>query len=540
MKPLPERPHPEHLKKQAKQLLADCRHGEADALARFRAFLPAAKGREDTAITAMKLRLHDAQSCLAREYGFVSWTDLMRCVEVIRDSDSDAAALAAAFCRLVYAGDVAGGMNCYRPSAAARLLQRHPDIATHDPWVACAAGNIELITQQNRDDPGWVNRTGGPLRLTPLIAVTHSGLLQVPDFRDRLRDAVGLLLDAGADPAVTVGSRWGASLETESTDHRLSALYGAAGVNHDALLVRRLLTAGADPDDGESLYHSLESPDCTALLLQAGATVTGTNALFRVLDLGDLGTLKLLLSHAGDAPELKGSKLLFWAIRRRCSPGHFRALLDAGVDAKGVSKAGLTPACQALRYGLPEVAAMLDDAGDTDDSEAFIAACARVNRQEAVRILERRPDLPASLSEEQLKMLPELAEAGCADAVRLMVDLGWPITVRGGDWSASALNQAVFRGNAPLAQYLMERGAGWREEHGFGDNVCGTLSWASWNRPVPDGDWAACADALMDHGLPQVSRDPSSPGAVLVGGKRYLFSDEVTDVLLERSEVSTE
>ncbi|PSJ19586.1 hypothetical protein CVH10_22080, partial [Halomonas sp. ND22Bw] len=85
-----------------------------------------------------------------------------------------------------------------------------------------------------------------------------------PAFRDRLRDCARLLLDAGADPNETIGSRWPpASLAAPAEDVRLSALYGAAGLNRDEGLTGLLLAAGADPNDGESLYHSLEEPACT-------------------------------------------------------------------------------------------------------------------------------------------------------------------------------------------------------------------------------------------------------------------------------------
>jgi hypothetical protein len=116
--------------------------------------------------------------------------------------------------------------------------------------------------------------------------------------------------------------------------------------------------------------------------------------------------------------------------------------------------------------------------------------------------------------------------------VRLMVSLGWPIAVRGGDWDASALNLAVFRGDAALTRFLLEHGAKWTEQHGHGDNACGTLSWASLNEPVEGGDWVGCARALLDHGMPQATSIPDDAERVLIAGVRKQFSDEVTEELL--------
>ena len=159
----------------------------------------------------------------------------------------------------------------------------------------------------------------------------------------------------------------------------------------------------------------------------------------------------------------------------------------------------------ALRFGLPEVADLLARAGgavSVTREEEFVAACARGDEETARRIRSERPDLPAALADAQLRLLPELAAQGCGEAVRAMVRLGWPIAVRAGDWDASALNHAVFRGDAALAKFLLEHGASWKEMHGHGDNVNGTLSWASRNRPHSQGDWVGCARALLDHGLP--------------------------------------
>src|SRR5439155_18497920 len=134
-------------------------------------------------------------------------------------------------------------------------------------------------------------------------------------------------------------------------------------------------------------------------------------------------------------------------------------------------------------------------------------ACARGDEAEAQRIRSRRPDLPGSLREAALRLLPDLAAEGGDEGARLMVKLGWPVAVRGGDWNASALNLAVFRGNVGLTRFLLKHGARWTERHGHDDNVEGTLAWASRNHDPRDGDWVGCAKALVDQGLAVLEMD---------------------------------
>lgn len=40
-------------------------------------------------------------------------------------------------------------------------------------------------------------------------------------------------------------------------------------------------------------------------------------------------------------------------------------------------------------------------------------------------------------------------------------------TVRGGDWDASALTHAVFRGDAAMAEFLLDHGVDWQLKHGL-------------------------------------------------------------------------
>ena len=120
MKRMPARPDLGHLKKQAKELLALYRSNDPAATARFREALPAAASKSDSAIAALGLRLHDAQSCIAREYGFPSWADLQGFVLARRAHADDPAKAVLQWLRLVYAGDIAGGTNRARPAPRLR------------------------------------------------------------------------------------------------------------------------------------------------------------------------------------------------------------------------------------------------------------------------------------------------------------------------------------------------------------------------------------------------------------------------------------
>src|SRR6476620_9130382 len=77
---LPERANLEQLKKQAKSLLHAARAKDPSALQRFQA-LPALTRKAIPELGAMDLALHDAQSVIAREYGFKSWNELREHVE---------------------------------------------------------------------------------------------------------------------------------------------------------------------------------------------------------------------------------------------------------------------------------------------------------------------------------------------------------------------------------------------------------------------------------------------------------------------------
>jgi hypothetical protein len=73
---LPERPHLDVPRREARELLEACRNGSSDALERIRRRHPKFKGASDDAAIISRLKLSGAQLVIAREYGFSTWATL--------------------------------------------------------------------------------------------------------------------------------------------------------------------------------------------------------------------------------------------------------------------------------------------------------------------------------------------------------------------------------------------------------------------------------------------------------------------------------
>ena len=131
---------------------------------------------------------------------------------------------------------------------------------------------------------------------------------------------------------------------------------------------------------------------------------------------------------------------------------------------------------------------------------------ARAARAEQPRLLEQ-------LGPMDLRLLPEQAQRGQIASVRLMLALGWPVSVPG-PWDASALNQAAFRGDVKLVALLLAHGAWWNERNGYGGNALGSCLHAGVNEPVPGGDYAAVLSLLLAAGAPVPQPEPHWPDAL--------------------------
>src|SRR3569833_3219894 len=178
------------------------------------------------------------------------------------------------------------------------LLAQHPALATLDIHTAAILGDYVTVENFLAADRTMATSTGKPYDAN---ALTHLGLSKYLRFgrrsdEDFVRTATALL-DAGADPN---GGFWTTGKYPEFE----TPLYGAAGVAQNAALTRLLLDRGADPDDGELVYHSPEGYDISAMkLVVETGKVTKENLacmLIRKHDWHDIDGERYLLEHGAD------------------------------------------------------------------------------------------------------------------------------------------------------------------------------------------------------------------------------------------------
>jgi ankyrin repeat protein len=486
----------EFYRKQAKALLAAAKSGETEALERIAQYSPKFEETDNASAPA----LHDAQLTIAREQGFASWPRFKAFVE---QSAADFPMKVETFVKAA----VSDGRH------AKELLAQNPGLAEGGIYPALVLGEVKRVEEFLAQTPGMVNVKGGPEAVVPLIYVCFSRFAsRSSDRTEGMVETARLLLRHGADPNATcLAEGW--------PDNPLSCLYGATGLNNNPALGRVLLEAGANANDGESLYHSTEHADleCMNLLLAHGAKTVGSNCLKHMLDREEPEGLRLLLGAGADPDEVneRGETALHWAVWRGRSAPLVAILLDSGAGIDRKRNDGRTAYAMAVQSGQGDIAALLEKRGASTELSAldrFMGECCNADAEKLTELLGDAPPMAAIAGSERL--LPDLTSTHQTAAVCALLVAGFPIDARG-EAGGTALHWACWKGYADVVKILLERGASLTiEDEQFHGTPAGWFGHGVKNCRDAGSDYAKVARLLLAAGaqIPAADIPTGNPG----------------------------
>ena len=447
---LPEKPSLENLRKQAKTLFKAARLDDEAALVQLRAFHPAWESRSE-------FSLSDAQLVIARRYGFPSWSKLKQHVEVLEfwslpdelkavdDSSSPVDRFISLAC-LNYTNDDAA-----RRVRARELLVANPALAQENIYAAATVGDAAVVDEMFRRDPSLANRRGGPYNWAPLLYATYSRLNSEATGHSTL-EVVKLLLKHGADP--NAGFLW-------DRNYLFTALTGAFGEGEMGQInqpehqycydvARSLLEAGADPNDGQTLYNRMFTGGVRhlKLLFEFGLGKKSNGVWFKRL--GDQ-----LVSPTEMLQQLLGWSAKYNHIER------LKLLVEQGVDVnRADSRLKQLPYELALVNGNRESADYLLNHGATKTSlsevKQFAVACMSADESQVRTLLAKDPTLIRQLGFQRIELLSRAAEADKRDAIRLMHSLGFDLNERR---RTTPIQLAAASGHLEMVKLMIELGA---------------------------------------------------------------------------------
>ncbi len=448
---LPDRPDPEQLRRQAKELLRSARGGDPEAVGRFRA-LPALARAGDAELARSALALHEAQSVIAREYGFPSWKAL---VEHIEERTLEFGAALDEFIAAATAG---------RTDRAERLLALYPALVRASFTTALLLGDVAAAGSRLTADPGLAQRPGGPRDWPPLLYLCHMSLL--PSARpDGILEIARRLLELGADPNARYP--W-----LHHGVHR-PALWGAVCVRESLELADLLLAHGAEPNDGVTLPLAAGGGNVAALeLLHArGADVNqawatdGSSALYSLLTWADTPVgARWLLEHGADPDPVfaANGETPLHVVARRWDVALAALLVSRGADVTRPRSDGRTPYAVAALQGNQPVAEWLLAHGASDDLaevDRLVAACSRGDRHTVAAMLAARPTLRERIAPEHYSALYQAAERGDVPALECLLACGFDPDRGDEEIGKTALHAAAMAGRADAVRVLLAHGA---------------------------------------------------------------------------------
>ncbi len=500
----------QNLRRDAKALKKNHESQDAEALARVAAVLG------DVTHLTHAQALH----VLAREAGHDSWPKLKFAVE---NAALDRDTLLERLKMALFHG------QGWRVS---QLLAKSPELARDNLGIMCALYDRDGVKAALARDPDAISRPVlGPR--TPILHLAFSRWWQHGGSEAEMLALADLLLAAGADV--------NASYE-QMPGYPLSALYGAIGHAMSLPLAAWFLENGADPNDGEALYHACDlGAPALRLVLKHGGLCAGTNALPRALDFNDLERVEVLLDGGADPnegihwPEASGEApfvipALHQAARRMCSGDIVARLLQAGGNPDAVEW-GHTAYALARIYGNDAAARAMKDHGCNTNLTAEEEAIAR-----AITGQSTAPIDPARLPVETRDMIRNQVHLPNAlRRTKALVAVGLPFD-RPDPQGLTPVQIAGWEGLPVVMEYLLSLGPDLDHINGYGGDLMSTILHGSENAPQgPDRDHIGCVRLALDHGIKVRRSDIDFAGDAGIVELLADWVDEHPDQITEKS-----
>lgn len=392
--------------------------------------------------------LHEAQTRLAREYGFASWNKLREEVEA-RTLEFDAAIT-----------EFVEAATDGRPDRAKRILALHPKIATANLYTALVLGDAGAVDARLTKDPSLATTTGGPRGWLPIHYICYTWV-----GSDGLANIARRLLSLGVDPNT--------KFPWVHHNVRRPVLWGASRHAQSLPLVNVLLDAGADPNDGVTLPLAASAGDIRVLeaLRARGANVDqrwasdGSTALYAILQWSRTSDGVLwLLAHGADPNAVfseNGETPLHVAARAWDVPV-VEAMVARGADIARRRADGRTPYAVAELNGNRAVADWLLAHGaspELSDVDRLVAACSRGDRATAEALLARNPGLKSEITDDHYNAFHQAAERNDVRALEVMLTAGFDPNRPDGSIGKTALHSAAMEGWLDAVRVLLAHGA---------------------------------------------------------------------------------
>ena len=480
---LPEKPNLEYLRKQAKELLRNARQG----------------------------KLADAQHMLANEYGFATWAELKSHVVTLGLSPAEALKVAV----------------CESDARRVReLLESYPELRARidDPLPSYGFGQHALFAAVQRNDRATIDvllQAGADIRKRTewwaggfgVLDDCDPGLVNFLIERGAVMDAhsasrLGMMPTltelVAANPAV-VHARGGdgqTPLHFASTVEVAKFLLDngagmdALDVDHESTPAQYMLRVQQKrhyPQDRQDVARYLVSRGCKTDILMAAA-------------LGDVNLVRHHLDSDPACVRMSVSEEWFPKQDPRAGGTIYIWTLGANRTAHAVAR----------DFGHEDVFQLLMER--TPEELKLALACELGDEAVFHKFLAKNPDAARTLSEAEQQKLPNAAQNNNTQAVRLMLEAGWPVDTPG-EMGATTLHWAGFNGNAEMTREILRFHPALelksREYPGT------ALSWAlyasgnGWHRDT--GDFAGTVRALLEAGatLPPHAEDLQPSDAVL-------------------------